>query len=178
MKRFAVLVLVLSFGLMAVGCDGDIAPAGPTAGTVTLASQMTAGQNIPAVHPLERSAAGLAQITLAPATGGYVASVTIQAQGLVGAGVLPAPLNSGSVIVAGLIHQGNAGAVGPIVATLGITQTAPLVTPTGGVFITLTGIQIQQAVGDAISANPAGFYLAFYSALSQTGVMRGQFVRQ
>ncbi len=178
MKRFAVLVLVLSLGMMTAGCDEELAPAGPTAGTVSLASQLTAGQNIPAVHPLEAGAAGQIQMTMSPAGGGYVASITVQAQGLVRSGLLPAPLDSGSVLVAGLIHQGGAGQLGPIVATLGLSQTAPILTPTGGVFVTLTGIQIPQAVGDAISANPAGFYIAFYSALSQTGVMRGQFVRQ
>ena len=178
MKRFAVLFLVLSLGVMAAGCDEELAPAGPTAGTVTLVSQTTAGQNIPAAHPLESAAAGQIQMTPSPVTGGYTASVTIQAQGFVRAGILPAPLDNGSAIVAGLIHQGGTGQLGPIVATLGITQTAPLVTPTGGVFITLTGIQIPQAVGDAISANPAGFYVAFYTALSQTGAMRGQLVKQ
>lgn len=174
MKRFVVLISVLSLGLMAAGCDGEIAPAGPTAGTATLVSQMTAGQNIPAPHPLERAAAGVVQLTLSPTGSGYTASVTLQAQGFVRSGLLPPPLDSGSALVAGLIHQGGAGQLGPIVATLGISPTVPLVTPTGGLFITLTGIQIPQAVGQAIIANPGGFYIAFYSGLSQTGAMRGQ----
>lgn len=178
MKRFAVLVLVLGIGVMAAGCDEELTPAGPTPGTVTLVSQISASQNIPAPHALESAAAGQIQMTLEPTAAGYTMSVTLQAQGLVPAGVLPAPLNSGSVLVAGLIQQGAAGQVGQPVANLGISQTAPIVTPTGGAFITLTNIQIQKAVGDAIIANPAGFYMAYYSALSQTGVMRGQLIRQ
>ncbi|MEW5984506.1 MAG: CHRD domain-containing protein [Acidobacteriota bacterium] len=178
MKRFVVLVLVLGLGVMTAGCDEDLAPAGPTAGTVTFVSQMTAGQNIPPAHVLESAAAGQIQMTLSPSGAAYTASVTIRVQGLVRSGILPAPLDSGSVLVAGLIHQGGAGQLGPIVASLGLSQAAPLVTPTGGVFITLTGIQVQKAVGDGMIANPAGFYIAFYSALSQTGVMRGQLARQ
>ncbi len=67
------------------------------------------------------------------AAGAYTASFTFQIGGLVKAGLLPAPLDSGSVILAGYIHQGAAGTVGPPVVQLPISLQAPIVTPTGSV---------------------------------------------
>ncbi|HSP91559.1 MAG TPA: CHRD domain-containing protein, partial [Vicinamibacterales bacterium] len=101
-----------------------------------------------------------------------------QIGGLVKAGVLPAPLDSGSVILAGYIHQGAAGTVGPPVVQLPISLQAPIVTPTGSVVLTISNVPVSASAAGAILANPSGFYFNLYSALNQNGVIRGQLVKQ
>jgi hypothetical protein len=92
--------------------------------------------------------------------------------------VLPAPLDSGSVIVAGHIHSGAAGVAGPPVVALPISVAAPLVSPTGSILIQFTNVAVPEAVANAIKANPAGFYLNLHSALNPAGVVRGQLILQ
>jgi hypothetical protein len=82
------------------------------------------------------------------------------------------------VIVAGLVHQGAAGTVGPPVVQLPISLQAPIVTPTGGVLLTISDVPVSAAAAGAILANPSGFYFNMYSALNQNGVIRGQLVKQ
>ena len=174
MKRFAVLACVMS--LAAVGCDKSINPVGPS-GVVTLVAQLSGASNVPPAGSLETGATGSLQITMTPATGGgYTASFALSLSGLVKAGVLAAPLDSGSVIVAGYVHQGAAGTLGAPVVTLPISQTAPLLSPTGTVLVTLSGVSIPASTASAILASPSGYYFNLYSALNQNGVLRGQLV--
>ena len=185
MKRFAVLVLVLGIGVMAAGCDEELSPVTPT-GLVTLVSQMSAANEVPPAgaqgNPagaLEAGAIGSLSVDMVPAAdGSYVASFSFRISGLVGAGRLPAPLDSGSVIVAGHIHSGAAGTAGPPVVPLPISQTAPIVSPTGSVVLTIQNVPVTAAVANAILANPGGFYFNLHSALNPAGVVRGQLVRQ
>jgi hypothetical protein len=177
MKRLTVVAVVLS--LFAVGCDEKLNPVAPTPGQVTLVSQLSGAANVPPAGSLEAGSTGSLSVTMTPAaSGAYTASFTFQIGGLVKAGVLPAPLDSGSVIVAGYVHQGSAGAVGPPVVALPISLAAPIVSPTGSVTLTLTNVQVTAAAGSAILANPSGFYFNLYSALNQNGVIRGQLVKQ
>jgi hypothetical protein len=176
MKPLTLLVLALS--LSSAGCDEVLAPATPT-GLVTLVSQISGSQEVPAAAAPEAAAAGTLSITMTPSGGGaYLASFTFQVGGLVKAGVLPAPLDSGSVIVAGHIHQGAAGVVGLPVVPLPISQTLPIVTPTGGVLLTISNVAVSADVASAILANPAGFYFNLHTALNPSGVVRGQLVKQ
>lgn len=171
-------LLVLALGLFSAGCDEVLSPATPS-GLVTLVSQISASQEVPAATPPESGAAGTLSVTMTPATGGaYTASFTFQIGGLVRAGLLPAPLDSGSVIVAGHIHSGAAGVVGPPVVALPISLAAPIVTPTGGVLLTISNVAVTADVASAILANPAGFYFNLHSALNPAGVVRGQLVKQ
>ena len=177
MKRLSVVAVVLS--LFAVGCDEQLNPVSPTAGQVTLASQLSGAANVPPASSLEAGSAGALSVTMVPAaSGAYTASFTFQIGGLVKAGVLPAPLDSGSVIVAGMVHQGAAGTVGPPVVQLPISLQAPIVTPTGSVLLTISNVTVSAAAAAAILANPSGFYFNMYSALNQNGVIRGQLVKQ
>ncbi len=61
---------------------------------------------------------------------------------------------------------------------LGLTPAAPLLTPTGSLLITLSGINVPTNVAEAIMANPAGYYVNLHSAVNPGGVIRGQLVRQ
>ena len=177
MKRFTVAVCVL--GLFTAGCDEKLNPVAPTPGQVTLASQLSGAANVPPASSLGAGSAGTLSVTMAPAAAGaYTASFTFQIGGLVKAGVLPAPLDSGSVILAGYIHQGAPGSVGPPVVQLPISLQAPIVSPTGSVVLTISNVPISAGAATAILANPSAFYFNMYSALNQNGVVRGQLAKQ
>ena len=184
MKRFTVAVVALS--LFAAGCDEKLNPVAPTAGQVTLVSQLSAAAEVPPAgsqgNPagaLEAGATGTLSVTMTPAAAGaYTASFTFSVGNLVKSGVLPAPLDSGSVIVAGHIHSGAAGASGPPVVPLPISQAAPIVSPTGSVLLTISNVAMTADVASAILANPGGFYFNLHSALNPIGVVRGQLARQ
>jgi hypothetical protein len=177
MKRLTIPALALA--LFAVGCDEVLNPVAPTPGTVNLVSQVSGAQVVPPAGSLEAAAAGTLQVTMSPTTGGaYTASFTFSIGGLVRAGILPTPLDSGSVIVAGLVSQAAAGSPGAPVLQLPISQAAPIVTPTGTVLLTFTGVAVPSAVASAILANPSGFYFSLHSALNQAGVVRGQLIKQ
>lgn len=177
MKSLGILAVVLA--LSGVGCSNDSDNPVSPSGLVTLVSQMSASQEVPAANPPETAAAGTATITMTPTTGGaYSASFTFQIGGLVRAGVLPAPLDNGSVIVAGHIHVAPAGVAGPVVVPLPISQAAPLVSPTGSILIQFSNITVPADIAAAILANPAGYYLNLHSAINAAGVVRGQLVKQ
>ena len=176
MKRFTVVAVVLS--LFAVGCDETLNPVAPTTGQVTLVSNLSGASNVPPASSLEAGSTGTLSVTMVPAAAGaYTASFSFQIGGLVKAGVLPSPLDSGSVIVAGYVHQGAAGAVGPPVVQLPISLQAPIVTPTGSVILTISNVQVSASAATAILSNPSGFYFNLYSALNQNGVVRGQLAK-
>jgi hypothetical protein len=177
MKRFTVVALALA--LFAAGCDETLNPATPTPGAVTLVSNLSGASNVPPASSLEAGTTGTLSVSMVPAAGGaYTASFSFQIGGLVKAGVLPAPLNSGSVIVAGFVHQGGAGAVGPPVVQLPISQQAPIVTPTGSVVLEISNVAVSASAASAMLSNPSGFYFNLYSALNQNGVIRGQLAKQ
>jgi hypothetical protein len=177
MKRLTVVAVVLS--LFAVGCNEKLNPAAPTPGQVTLVSQLSGTANVPPAGSLEAGSTGSLSITMVPAAAGaYTASFTFQIGGLVKAGVLPSPLDSGSVIVAGYVHQGTAGTVGPPVVALPISLAAPIVTPTGGTLLTINNVAVTAGAASAILASPSSFYFNLYSALNQNGVIRGQLAKQ
>lgn len=176
MKRLTLVALVLS--LAAAGCAETTTPTSPS-GQVTLVAQLSGATNVPPAGSLEAGAAGSLQVTMVPASAGaYTASFTFSIGGLVKSGVLPPPLDSGSVIVAGYVQQGAAGTVGAPVVSLPISQVAPIVSPTGSVLLSLTNVPVSAGAASAILANPSGFYFNLYSALNQNGVVRGQLIKQ
>jgi len=184
MKRFTVAAVVLS--LFAAGCDETLNPVAPTAGQVTLVSQLSAAAEVPPAgsqgNPagaLEAGATGTLSVTMVPAAAGsYTASFTFSIGNLIKAGVLPSPLDSGSVIVAGHIHSGAAGTSGPPIVPLPISQTAPIVSPTGSVMLTISNVPVTADAASAILANPGGFCFNLHSALNPIGVVRGQLAKQ
>jgi len=187
MKRLTVVAVVLS--LFAVGCDEKLNPSSPTPGQVTLVSQVSGSQVVPpagqqgvAAGALEAGAAGSLSVAMVPSSGGnYTASFTFSVGNLIKAGQVPVPpLDTGSVIVAGYIFPGAAGggATGLPVVQLPISPTAPIVTPTGSVLLTISNVTVASAAATAILANPAGFYFSLHSAVNQAGVVRGQLIKQ
>ena len=171
-------LFVLALGLSSAGCNEVLAPATPS-GIVSLVSPLSGAQVVPAAGSLEAGAAGSLSVSMTPAgAGAYTASFTFQVGGLVKAGLLPSPLDNGSVIVAGAVYQGAAGTAGAPVLGLPISQTVPIVTPTGSVLLTISNVQVSSAVASLILANPSGFYFQLHSALNQAGVVRGQLIKQ
>ena len=172
MKRFAVLACALCLGLTAAGCtkDSDTPVSPTTTNALTFGAQMAAALEVPPVTNTEAQAVCRVSIVLTPAaTGtGYVASFTIAAGGF------PAT----SVFIAGHIHSGAAGVNGPPVVDTGLSVAAPLLTPTGSLLITLSGIPVSNEVAQAINANPTGYYFNLHSPLNPGGVIRGQLVKQ
>ena len=182
MKRLAVLACATS--LVAIGCNKSINPVVPS-GMVTLVSQLSGASNVPPAGSLgfpttlEAGATGSLQVTMTPAAGGaYKASFSLRLSGLVKSGVLPSPLDNGSAIVAGYIHQGAAGTPGPPVVTLPISQAAPILSPTGTVLITINNVDVSATAATGILASPSGYYFNLYSGLNTSGVLRGQLIRQ
>ena len=184
MKRFAPAAVALA--LFAAGCDEKLNPVAPTSGQVTLTSTLSAAAEVPPAgqqgNPagaLEAGATGGLSVVMVPSGGGaYKADFTFSVANLIKAGVLPAPLDSGSVIVAGHIHSGAAGTAGPVLVPLPISQQAPLVSPTGSVTLTIANVAVSADAANAILANPGAFYFNLHSALNPAGVVRGQLVKQ
>jgi len=176
MKRLAVLACAAS--LTVAGCNSTISPVTPT-GVRTLAAVLSGAQNVPPAGSLEAGTTGTVQIVMTPAAGGgYTATFNISLTGLVRAGLLAAPLDNGSVIVAGYIHQGSAGALGSPVVPLPISQTVPLLSPTGNLSVTISNVAVSAAAASGMLATPSAFYFNLYSAINQNGVARGQLVLQ
>ena len=61
---------------------------------------------------------------------------------------------------------------------LPISLAAPIVTPTGSVMLTISGVAVSADAANAILANPGGFYFNLHSALNPVGVVRGQLAKQ
>ncbi len=175
MKRLSILACVVSVAL--AGCNGKISPVTPT-NVTTLVAQLSAAGVIPPPVGGETQGVGSVTFKLTPTTGGYNVTFTLAV------GNLP----PATTFVAGLIQQGGAGTVGPPVYQTPITYpsasaptapAAPVLTPTGAVRLDFTSNPVlAQAVGDAISASPSSFYFQLYSAVNQTGSLRGQLVKQ
>jgi len=177
MKRLGIVVVVCS--LFAVGCESTTENPVSPSNQVILAAQMSGSQEVPLASAPEANGVGTVQIVMTPAAGGaYSATFSFSIAGLVRAGVLPAPLDSGSVIVAGHIHRAPAGVAGPVVVPLPISQAAPLVSPTGSVVVSFSNVTVNADIASAILADPAGYYINLHSALNPAGVVRGQLVRQ
>jgi hypothetical protein len=80
-----------------------------------------------------------------------------------------------TVINIGHIHEGAAGANGPVVINTGLTP-GELTLSGGGATLSKTATA-DAALISRIMANPAGFYVNFHSALHTGGVIRGQLVK-
>ncbi len=165
MKRLSILACALS--LVAAGCDGKISPTTPS-GVVNLAAGLSAARVLPPPAGPETGGVGQVQVSFTPGASGYTANFTLTV------GNLPAT----TIFVAGYIQAASAGAVGPPVVSSGISATAPILTPTGGTRLELTGAQVPAALAQAIIANPSGYYFQLYSFANQTGALRGQLAAQ
>ncbi len=167
MKRLSILACVASVAL--AGCNGTISPVTPT-GVTTLVAQLSAAGVIPAPVGGETQGVGSVTLRLTPTTGGYSVAYTLAV------GNEPPAT---TVFVAGLIQQGPAGTVGPPVYQTTLSPTAPVLTPTGSIRLDfLINPVLAQAAGDAMIASPSSFYFQLYSAVNQTGSLRGQLVKQ
>lgn len=151
--------------VLAAGCFE--APTSPTPQPTVLVARLSAANEIPPVTGPEAGAAGIATISFTQTGDGYTAEIAVNVSGL------PAT----SVIVGGHIHEGGPTVNGPVRVPTNLSPALPLLAPTGSAALTFTGIRVAAALGDAILANPGGYYFNLHSALNPGGVVRGQLAR-
>lgn len=83
---------------------------------------------------------------------------------------------AGTAINIGHIHEGAAGANGPVKVNSGLVA-AELTLTAGAGKINKTNVTVDPAVATAIIANPAGWYMNWHSTLHPGGIIRGQLVK-
>jgi len=76
----------------------------------------------------------------------------------------------------GHIHEGAAGANGPVKVNSGLVAGELKLTAGAGK-INKTNVTVDPAVATAIIANPAGWYMNWHSTVQPGGVIRGQLVK-
>lgn len=166
MKHSFLLFCIL--GLVATACD-DEETTSPSAQNIVFSATLAAANENPPITNSEGAAAGSVTITFAPTGGGaYTADFAVNVTGF----------PQTSVIFAGHIHEGASTVNGPVRVNTGLTQTAPMLTPTGGASLTFTGVAVDSTLAQAIFNNPGGWYFNLHTPLNTGGVVRGQLVRR
>jgi hypothetical protein len=136
------------------------------ADTVIFTAQLLASNEVPPVSNADANAFGSVTVTVDTVTSTYRFDWGVS--GL-----------AASTIILSHIHEGAAGAVGPVRVDSGLnatTNTIPVVN--GNAAFSKSGISGPADVTTRLLANPAGFYFNIHSNLNPGGVVRGQLVRQ
>jgi hypothetical protein len=121
-----------------------------------------------AVAPSETGAAGLAIVTLTVTrSGGTITAATARFD------VTLNGLASNSVIILSHIHEGGSTVNGPVRVDSGLSPAAPVPAPFGASF-SRSNLAVTPAIAQGIISNPAGWYFNVHTALSPSGVARGQ----
>lgn len=173
MRVFAALAAA---GILAVACSSPAAAPSPTRTPSPTPSPspsptpanvfkatLSPANEVPPITSPEASCAGEATVTFASSTS---AKFDVVIRGC------PAS----TVINIGHIHEGAAGANGPVVVNTGLTA-GELTLTGGGITFSKTNSSADAAVIARIIANPAGFYVNFHSAAHGGGVIRGQLTK-
>jgi hypothetical protein len=137
---------------------------------ITFQAQLLASNEVApvVVHPTEQGTTGLATVTLTVTrSGGTITAATSRFD------VSLNGMASNSVITLAHIHEGVAGANGPVRVDSGLSPATPVPAPFGASF-SRSGLATTPAIAQAIINNPAGFYFNVHTALSPGGVARGQ----
>lgn len=167
MRLFAAIAAA---GILAVACGGPAAAPSPTPSPTPSPSPTPANvfkatlspaNEVPPITSPEASCAGEATVTFASTSAKF--DVVIRG--------CPAS----TVINIGHIHEGAAGANGPVVINTGLTA-GELTLSGGGATFSKTATA-EAALITRIMANPAGFYVNFHSAAHGGGVIRGQLTK-
>jgi CHRD domain-containing protein len=121
-----------------------------------------------AVAASEQGARGFATVTLnVTRSGGTITAATAAFD------VSLTGLASNSVIILSHIHEGGATVNGPVRVDSGLSPSSPVPAP-GAVTFSRTNLTATPAIAQAIISNPGGFYFNVHTALSPSGVARGQ----
>jgi hypothetical protein len=174
MKRFAMLALVLAFGM---SCDDS--PTGPSDPNVARFTAILLPSNeVPAVTNADATASGTMQLTM---------TVTRDAANVITGATYDFAINftgfpPNTTLTGAHIHNGPAAVNMPVVVGLPLTASDVAV-PTGQGTLTKTslpstsGTLSPAAVAQGIFNNPAGNYFNVHTTLNTGGAIRGQLVR-
>jgi len=72
------------------------------------------------------------------------------------------------------VHQGVAGANGPVLIDSGLSPMNPVTLTGGAATFTRTGLTVSPATAQGIINNPAGYYFNVHTPLNTGGAIRGQ----
>jgi len=174
MKRFAMLALVLAFG---ISCDDSpTSPSDPNVAKFT--AILLPSNEVPAITNADASASGTMQLTM---------TVTKDAGGTITGATYDFAVNftgfpANTTLTGAHIHAAPAGTNSGVVVGLPLTATDTAV-PTGQGSITKTQLQSTSAtvsaatIAQGIFNNPAGNYFNVHTTLNTGGAIRGQLVR-
>ena len=174
MKRFAMLALVLAFG---ISCDDSpTSPSDPNVARFT--AVLLPSNEVPAVTNADAAASGTMQLTM---------TVTRDAGGTITGATYDFAVNytgfpANTTLTGAHIHNGGAGVNAGVVVGLPLTPTDTAV-PTGQGSITKTQLPSTSAtvppatVAQGIFNNPGGNYFNVHTTLNTGGAIRGQLVR-
>ena len=174
MKRYAMLALVLAFG---ISCDDSpTSPSDPNVARFT--AILLPSNEVPAITNADATASGTMQLTM---------TVTRDASNTITGATYDFIVNytgfpANTTLTGAHIHAGSAGNNTPVVVGLPLTATDTAV-PTGQASITKTGLNSTSAtvpaatVAQNIFNNPAGNYFNVHTTLNTGGAIRGQLVR-
>jgi len=138
---------------------------------LTFTATLLPSNEVPPVTNADSSASGTATVTL---------TITTDATGTINAAtarfdvtVMGFPATTTMLILAH-VHQGVAGANGPVVIDSGLSPTNPVALTAGAATFTRTGLTVSPATAQGIINNPAGFYFNVHTPLNTGGAIRGQ----
>lgn len=175
MTRFAMLALVLAFG---ISCDDSPTSPSDNPNVARFTAILLPQNEVPPVTNADAPASGTMQMTMnvtrdgANNITGATYDFTVHVTGF------PA----GTTLTGAHIHNGPAGMNAPVVVPVTLTPTTDTVLATGQSTIVKTGMTAQVAANAASVAqnifnNPPGNYFNVHTTVNGGGAIRGQLVR-
>ncbi len=175
MKRFAMLALVLVFG---ISCDDSpTSPSDPNVAKFT--AILLPANEVPPVTNADAGASGTMQLTMT-VTRDAANNITGATYDFV-VNITGFPANT--TLTGAHIHNAGAGTNAPVVVGLPMPFFADNSVPTGQATITKTGVQSTSAtvpaaqVAQGVFNNPAGNYFNVHTTVNGGGAIRGQLVK-
>ena len=172
MRRFAMLALVLAFG---ISCDDSpTSPSDPNVARFT--AVLLPSNEVPAITNADASASGTMQLTM---------TVTKDAAGTITGATYDFVVNMtgfppNTTLTGAHIHNGVAGANAGVTVNLNLAA-GEFVLPSGQLTITRPAISAAAATAAATAQNvfnnPAGNYFNVHTTLNTGGAIRGQLVK-
>jgi hypothetical protein len=138
---------------------------------LTFTATLLPSNEVPPVTNADSSASGTVTVTL---------TITTDATGTISAAtarfdvsVMGFPATTTMLILAH-VHQGVAGATGPVLIDSGLSPMNPITLTGGAATFSRTGLTVSPATAQGIINNPAGFYFNVHTPLNPGGAIRGQ----
>jgi hypothetical protein len=138
---------------------------------LTFTATLLPANEVPPVTNADSSASGTVTVTL---------TITTDATGTINAAtarfdvsVMGFPATT-TMLILSHVHQGIAGATGPVVIDSGLSPMNPVTLTGGAATFSRTGLTVSPATAQGIITNPGGFYFNVHTPLNPGGAIRGQ----